>query len=280
MTALPPGVCDTHLHVYDHRYPTAPTTLLRPSDAGLADYATVRAELAVERVVVVQPTTYGLDNRCQLDAVAEFDGDARAVVVVDDTIDDHELSRLTGQGARGARFHMLPGGAVPWSALRPVADRIVDHGWHVQLQLNGRELPDRLDELLALPAPLVIDHVGRFMPAVTSDDAAFLALLRLIDTGRCWVKLSAPYESMPDGPPHYPTVSALAHRLVDHAPERMLWATNWPHPGQTDPPTPDDLAALRDEWLQTDSLRQQVLVDNPCEVYGFDPLPIPHSQET
>ena len=279
VTTMPPGVCDTHLHVYDHRFPTSPTALLRPSDAGLADYATVQAELSVERVVVVQPTTYGLDNRCQLDAVARFDGDARAVVVVDDTTDDAELSRLTEDGARGARFHMLPGGAVPWSSLRSVADRIVDHGWHVQLQMNGRELPDRMGELLALPTPMVIDHVGRFMPPVTIDDPAFHAVLRLLDTGRCWVKLSAPYESTLDGAPIYPAVADLAYRMVDHAPQRMLWATNWPHPGQTDPPTPRCLAALRDEWLPTDALRRQVLVDNPCEVYGFDPIPIPHHRQ-
>jgi D-galactarolactone isomerase len=87
------------------------------------------------------------------------------------------------------------------------------------------------------------------------------------------VKLSAPYESTHDGAPDYPAVATLAHRLVKHAPERMLWATNWPHPGQVDPPTPIQLAELRDAWLPTDALRRQVLVDNPAEVYGFDPIP-------
>jgi D-galactarolactone isomerase len=170
---------------------------------------------------------------------------------------------------------MLPGGAVPWASLAPVARRIADLGWHVQLQLNGRELGDRVDELLALPLPIVVDHVGRFMPPVEPDDAAFEALLRLVDSGRFWVKLSAPYESTHDGAPHYPAVTTLAHRLLAHAPERMLWATNWPHPGQDDPLTSADLIALRDEWLPTEQLQRLVLVDNPAAVYGFDPIPHP-----
>lgn len=269
MTAHLSRVCDTHVHVYDHTYPVSQTAVLRPPDATLDEYRAIRAALGIERTVLVQPTTYGLDNRCQLDAVAALGDSARAVVVIDDRVDDDELSRLHGLGARGARFHMLPGGAVPWEMLPEVARHIAEHGWHVQLQLNGRELPDRLDVLLALPVPIVIDHVGRYMPPVTPDDAAFQALLTLVDTGRCWVKLSAPYESTHDGAPLYPTVAALARRLIEHAPERMLWATNWPHPGQADPLTTDQLRNLRDEWLPTDALRQTVLVDNPAVVYDF-----------
>jgi D-galactarolactone isomerase len=273
MTPRLAGACDTHVHVYDQQYPTSATTVLTPPDASVADYRAVQAALGLERVVFVQPTTYGLDNRCQLDAVAEVGSRSRAVVVVDDTADDVTIARLSQQGAVGARFHMLPGGAVPWRMLAPVARTIADHGWHVQLQLDGRELPERVDALLDLPTPLVIDHVGRFMPPVEPDDAPFRALLTLIDTGRCWVKLSAPYESTHDGAPHYPTVATLATRLIEHAPERMLWATNWPHPGQADPLTPAQLADIRESWLPTDALRRQVLVDNPAEVYGFPPIP-------
>jgi len=247
--------------------------VLKPPDASLVEYRTVQAALGVDRVVFVQPTTYGLDNRCQLEAAAEFGDAARAVVVVDDTTTENELTRLTSQGGRGARFHMLPGGAVPWEIMHTVAELIAGHGWHIQLQLNGRELAEQLDALLALPVPIVVDHFGRFMPPVEPEDQAFGALLRLVDTGRCWVKLSAPYESTHDGAPGCPAVAALAHRLVKHAPERMLWATNWPHPGRVDPPTATQLADLRVAWLPTDALRRQVLVDNPAEVYGFDPTP-------
>lgn len=269
---FPAGSCDTHVHVYDARYPTAPSALLRPPDALVADYRRVQAALGLDRVVLVQPTTYGLDNRCQLDAVAELGDAARAIVVVDAGTTAAELRRLDGLGACGARFHMLPGGAVGWDDLPIVAANVADRGWHVQLQLDGRELPHRLATLLALPTPLVVDHVGRFMPPVAPDHEAFAALLTLLDTGRTWVKLSAPYESTLDGAPSFPAVTALARALVAAHPERMLWASNWPHPGQPHPLSEDDLRRLMVEWLADPAVRHRVLVDNPAELYRFPPL--------
>jgi D-galactarolactone isomerase len=258
------------MHIYDSRYPVAATALLRPADATVADYRVVQAALGLRRVVVVQPSTYGLDNTCTLDAVAEL-GEARAIVVVDDTASDQELDRMTRLGARGARFHMLAGGAVPWEIMHAVAERIANFGWHIQLQMNGRDLVDRLDALLALPTPLVVDHVGRYMPPVEPDDERFAVLLRLVDTGRCWVKLSAPYESATDATHQYAAVGQLARTLVERAPERMLWATNWPHPGQSDPPSLADLSRLALEWMPDDETRRRILVDNPAELYQFEP---------
>ena len=264
-----PGACDTHMHFYDGRFPASPEALLHPPDAGLSDYSRVRAEAGLERVVVVQPTTYGLDNRCQIEAASELGSEARLVVVVDSGVTDSALAELHSLGARGARFHMLPGGAVPWSMLADVARRIEPFGWHIQLQLDGRELAARLSELESLAVPLVVDHVGRFMPPVGPDHVSFAALLRLIDGGRCWVKLSAPYESGGDGPPDYADVARLARALVAAAPERMLWATNWPHPGQDDPPTISELIDLFRTWVPDPALRARILATNPAELYGF-----------
>ena len=269
---FPAGSCDTHMHIYDSRYPAAPSAVIRPADALVADYRRFQASFGLDRVVVVQPTTYGLDNRCQLEAVSELGDAARAIVVVDADTSVEELRRLDESGACGARFHMLPGGAVGWDDLPIVASRIAELGWHVQLQLDGRELPHRLDELLALPTLLVVDHVGRFMPPVTPGHDAFSALLALLDTGRTWVKLSAPYESTLEGAPTFPSVSTLATALVEANPERMLWASNWPHPGQREPLTEGDLLALTLDWLPDPTVRHRVLVTNPAEVYGFDPL--------
>ncbi|MEO7369869.1 MAG: amidohydrolase family protein [Ilumatobacteraceae bacterium] len=267
---FPAGTCDTHMHIYDSRYTVAPTALIQPPDATVDDYRRVQESLDLQRVVVVQPSTYGFDNSCTLDAVAEL-GDARAIVVVDDQVTEEELERLTGLGARGARFHMLAGGAVPWGMLRPVAERIAGFGWHIQLQMNGRELIDRFAELIALPTPLVIDHVGRYMPPVDPQDERFAILLRLLDTGRCWVKLSAPYESAKDDTHEYRAVSRLVQVAVKHSPERMLWATNWPHPAQPDPPSLDDIRRLAFEWMADPAVRHRILVDNPAELYRFGP---------
>jgi D-galactarolactone isomerase len=262
------SACDTHVHFYDHRHRVAHGAVLRPCDATPDDYRTVRTGLGTERVVVVQPTTYGLDNSCQLDAMATLGVEARGVMAVGADVSRQDLARLTDLGVRGARFHMLPGGALPWEMLETVAADIAPFGWHIQLQLNGRELPDRLDRLLRLPVSLVVDHVGRFMPAVDPDSAAFAALLTLVDHGAT-VKLSAPYESSDVGPPRYDDVTRLVDVLVSRAPDRLVWASNWPHPGQSRPPTAAELVALRDRWLPTDVLRRRVLVDNPAALYDF-----------
>ncbi|MFQ5555654.1 MAG: amidohydrolase family protein [Acidimicrobiia bacterium] len=267
--AFPPGSCDTHIHIYDARHPVDPRSILRPPDASVADYRLLQSELGLERVVVVQPSTYGADNRCQLEAVAAMGGHARAVVVVDGTVGNGQIAELTARGARAARFHMLPGGVVPWGDLELVARRIADDGWHVQLQLNGRELASRLEMLRLLPVPLVVDHVGRFMPPVAVNDPSFVALLALVETGRCWVKLSAPYESSVAGPPGYDDLRPLVASLVATAPERMLWASNWPHPGRAAPPAAD-LANLFESWVPDPETRHRILVDNPARLYGFE----------
>ena len=257
------------MHFYDARYPAAPTALITPPDALVADYRAVQERLGLDRVVVVQPTTYGRDNACQLEAMAALGPRARGVVVPDPTVDDAELERLTKLGVCGVRFHMLPGGALPWSELEPMAARVHAFGWHVQLQLNGRDLPEHLPALGRLPGDLVVDHVGRFMGPVPPDHAAFRALLSLVDDGRCWVKLSAPYESSPQGAPDFADVAVMARTLAKAAPERMLWASNWPHPGQAAPPDEAALLDLLLDWVDDEATRDRILADNPAALYGF-----------
>ncbi len=267
--ALPAGACDTHLHFYASRFPVAPRSVLRPPDASLDDYRRFQRELGLTRAVVVQPTTYGTDNRCQLEAAAAMGPDARTVVVVDDTAGDPELERLTAAGVCGARFHLFPDGAVAEDVLPAVAARVEPFGWHIQLQLDGRQLAARLPRLLDLRTTLVVDHVGLFLPPVAPEHPSFRALQTLVEGGRCWVKLSAPYLSSAVGPPDYPDVGALAHTLIAQAPERMLWASNWPHPGVADPPDGRALVDLLARWAGDEATIRRILVDNPAELYGF-----------
>jgi D-galactarolactone isomerase len=268
----PPGTCDTHLHIYGppERYPAAPTAAAPPPVAPLEDYRGVMARLGIERAVVVQPSAYGTDNRCTMDAVRALGAAARAVVVVPPQIADAELERLTRGGARGLRFHMFAGGVLPWDVLETMAARVRSVGWHVQLQFDGRQMAERLAMLQRLPGDLVIDHTGKFIEPVAPADPAFKALLRLIDGGRCWVKLSEPYATSKAGPPDYADVGALARALIAAAPERMLWATNWPHPGHQAKRL--DEAMLLDtllHWCDDEAVRRRILVDNPAALYGF-----------
>lgn len=267
----PHGACDTHMHFYDARYPTAPTALITPPDATIADYRKVQARIGVTRNVVVQPTTYGTDNRCTLDAIAALGADARGVATVDASITDAEIGRLSKAGIRGARFHMLPGGALPWDALDAVAARVVPHGWHLQLQLDGGTFLEREAQIKRLPGTLVVDHIGKFLNMVTPDAPAFRALARLVESGRVYVKLSAPYEFSKSGPPAFEDAGALAKALIAIAPERMLWATNWPHPGEPAGHKPDEAMLLDTllHWAGDDATRRKILADNPARLYGF-----------
>ena len=269
IVSAPKGTCDTHMHFYNGAFPSAPTALMTPPDAWIEDYKSIQERLHLKRVVVVQPTTYGTDNSCQLEAMKSFGENARGVMVADTSTSEEELARLTDLGVRGIRFHMLPGGAVPWDILEEMAARVHNFGWHVQLQMNGREFPEREAMLKRLPCDLVVDHVGRFMGPVAVDHQAFKILLQFLETGRCWVKLSAPYESSVSGPPEWADVTPEARALVSAAPNRMLWASNWPHPGQKNPPNEADLLDLLLSWVDDEAVRNRILADNPAELYGF-----------
>lgn len=266
---MPPGACDTHMHFYDSIYPAAPTSPFYPPNAGVEDYRKVQKRLGLERVVVVQPSTYGLDNECNLEGIAAFGDNARGVMLANRDTSDEELQRLSDLGVCGIRFHMLPGGAIPWKILEEMAARVHNFGWHVQLQMNGHEFPERLEMLKRLPGNLVVDHVGRFMDPVDTDHEAFQTLLGLVDGGKCWVKLSAPYESSIDGPPKFKDVTLLARALVKAAPERMLWASNWPHPNQKTRYDEADLLDTLLDWADDDDTRNRILSSNPAEIYGF-----------
>jgi D-galactarolactone isomerase len=219
---------------------------------------------------VVQPTAYGFDNRCMLDAMAKLGPGARGIVVVPPEVTDDELVRLTRAGVRGVRYFMLRGGLLPWDTLEAFAARLADHGWLVQIQLDGRDLPKYEAVIARLPVPAIIDHNGKFLEPVPVNDPAFQSLLRLLDTGRVWAKLAAPYETSKAGPPHYDDVSALACAMVKANPERCIWASNWPHPGVK--PAPDN-AAMLDlllHWADDDVTRRKILVDNPAKLFGYD----------
>jgi D-galactarolactone isomerase len=266
----PPGTCDTHMHFYATRYPKHPDGPALPPDATVDDYRQVMNWVGIERVVVVQPNAYGDDNRCTMDAVAELSLDtARAVVVVRPGVSDAELERLTKAGARAIRIMCLPGGHLKWDVMD--VGRVKPFGWHPIVQFDGREFPEREAQLKRIQDDYVIDHVGKFLEPVPTDHTAFKSLLRLVERGNCYVKLSAAYETSKVDPPSYSDVGALAKALVKAAPERMLWASNWPHPSAPVDKYPSD-AGLLDlllEWAPDEAIRQKILVDNPARLYGF-----------
>ncbi len=269
-TAVLAEACDCHVHVFEDRWPLVASATYQPPHAPASAYRSeVQRALGVGRAIVVQPTGYGFDNRCTLTAMQQLGEGARGVAVVPPDVADAELESLHAAGVRGVRFMMLSGGVLPWSSLETLAARVAPLGWNINLQLDGRELPLHEAMLSRLPCRLVIDHIGKFLGPVELDGDAVHALCRLLDGGRCWIKLSAPYESSRSGPPAYDDVAPLVRMLAERFAERGLWASNWPHPNVR--PAPDNWALL--DWalrcFGSEATCRRILVDNPAALYGF-----------
>jgi D-galactarolactone isomerase len=160
---------------------------------------------------------------------------------------------------------------LPWDALEPVASRITNFGWFIQLQMDGRLLSEREAMLKRLPCRLIIDHVGKFLEPVPVEHPGFRTILHLIDRGRTWLKLAGAYETSKAGAPLYPDVGALATVAIRAVPERMIWASNWPHVSVQDPPDDAALLDLLFDWAPDEAVRRRILVENPAELYGFSP---------
>ena len=269
MLKAPPGACDCHMHVYDERYAPDPRWPVPPPKAPAAAYRQVQRELGLTRAVVVQPNAYAFDNSCTVDAISDLGPQTRGVATVPPDVTDVELARLHEAGIRGARCYMLPNAFLAWDDVRLIAARVAPFGWHVQVQLDGRELPAHAALLAALPTDVVIDHNGKYLVPVEPSDPAFVTLLQMLDSGRSWVKLSAPYETSQTGAPRYEDVSVLARALVQRNPERCVWASNWPHPGQNPPPSSAAMLDLLLDWAPDAAVRDRILVDNPARLYGF-----------
>ncbi|MGH8799516.1 MAG: amidohydrolase family protein [Casimicrobiaceae bacterium] len=265
----PADACDCHMHIYDRRFKAAPTSLFPPPDAPVDAYCAVQRRLGLTRAVIVQPNAYAFDNACTEEAIAEIGVAARGIATIRPDIADAEIERLTRAGFRGARCYMLKGGLLSWDDVEAIAARVSPFGWHVQIQLDGRDLPLHAARLSRLPAEVVIDHNGKFLEPVPPAHPAFRALLTLLDGGRCWVKLSAPYETSKSGPPRYEDVGVLARALAGAHPERCVWASNWPHPNVRPQPSDAGMLDLLLEWAPDEATRRAILVDNPARLYGF-----------
>jgi predicted TIM-barrel fold metal-dependent hydrolase len=264
----PANACDCHIHVFGPfaRYPLDAARKYTPEQALLEDYLKVAREIGTGRVVMVQPSVYGTDNSCQRDAIRILEQCARGVAVIDDAITDAQLGELNGCGFVGARLNLTR--AANLDSLEDLAARVKEYDWHVQLHLPGRMLPDVAERLLKLPTDFVIDHLGRVDPRLGLEQPPFQTLLRLLGSGKCWVKLSAPYRVDLDGPP-YRRAAPFARELVKRNPERLVWGTDWPHPDVSVVPEDQALLDVLVDWVPDDALRKRILVDNPAKLYGF-----------
>jgi predicted TIM-barrel fold metal-dependent hydrolase len=268
---LPPGSTDAHCHVFGpgDRFPYAPNRRYTPADAPKEMLAALHAHLGVERAVIVQASCHGTDNAAMLDCIASDPKRYRGVAIVDDSFTDADYDMLHKGGVRGARFNFVKhlGGAPDMNVFSRVIDRIRTRGWHVVLHLDAPDIIPLSDMMRALPLPFVVDHMGRVPSAAGVDQPPLRAMLELAKLPNCWIKVcGAERISMPP----YAAAVPIAHAIVDAAPERVLWGTDFPHPNPTHEADEADLVDLVPQYATSALAQQRLLVDNPARLYGFD----------
>lgn len=276
---LPHGTVDAHCHVFgpQKEFPFAPGRKYTPCDASKDQLFALRDHLGVARNVIVQATCHGADNSAMLDAVRASGGRARGVATVRPDIGEQELRELDAAGVRGVRFNFVKRlvDASPKEDLSTIAKKIAPLGWHVVLYFEAADLPELEGFFGALPAPLVIDHMGR--PDVTKplDGPEFERFLGFVDENDVRVKVSCPERLTVTGPPAldgerhaYADVVPFARRVVTEFPDRVLWGTDWPHPNLENH-MPDDglLVGYVPQIAETAELQRKLLVDNPMRLY-------------
>lgn len=267
----PAGATDCHIHLYLPGYEAQPGGPRIPELATVDDYRRLQQRLGLERVVVTQPNAYQRDNRVLIEVLTQLGAQcARGVAAVSPETPEQELQAWHDKGVRGARIMNLPGGAVTHEDMQDVERRIRPFGWHLMVQFNGRYLDDYLGKLQQIECDYIIDHIGKFMPPVPADDRRVDEILRLLDRGNAWLKICAGYEASLTGGPHYEDVAPIAKRLISHAPDRIIWGSNWPHVGVPREQYPDDAEQLDVllDWASAEQ-HQRILVDNPAALYGF-----------
>jgi len=257
------------MHIYNANYPVAPSATLKPPDALVADYKLLQKRLGTSRNVVVTPSTYGTDNRVTLDGMAQIGATARGVAVVDTSVSDAELKRLNDLGIRGIRFNLVQAGATTVEMIEPLSKRINDLGWHIQIHMKGEQIAGIEDLLLRVPSPIVFDHLGRLAQPNALDSPGFKTISKLIDKGKTWVKLSGAYQDSKVGPPSYSDTIPVARAYIKAAPQRVVWASDWPHPTEKEKPDDAVLFDLLAEWSPDPASHTLILVQNPATLYGF-----------
>ncbi|ANY63021.1 2-pyrone-4,6-dicarboxylate hydrolase [Comamonas aquatica] len=278
---LPPGACDSHMHIFDPRFASSPHWRRTPPVAPVAVYRQLQARLGTTRTVVVTPSTYGTDNACTLDALDQLGDSARGVAVVNWDVGAEELARLAARRVRGLRVNFVSPqswGTTTPEMLNTLARQVAEHpacaGWHIQVFAHPEQLIALAPQLRALPVPLVIDHLGRIDPAEGPAAAAYGVVRGLLDGGHTWVKLSGAYMRSAVHGPSYADTLPLGRALVQAAPDRLVWGSDWPHTTEASGTVNDaSLVDLLQAWTGSNAAMDRILVSNPVRLYGFDAAP-------
>jgi predicted TIM-barrel fold metal-dependent hydrolase len=246
------------------QYSFHPDSPYRSADALPETVMAMHKVMGISHGVIVNGGGYGRDPRHLMDTLKRFPAYFRGVAVPPDHLIDAEINEMTAASMRGIRFVSQVRGTHLAPILPKLAAAVAERGWHVQFYGHGGDITDNADRLLALPNDIVLDRFGAIIAEKGLDQPAFKTILKLLDTGRVWVKLSGPMRCSRLEPP-YADMTPFAHALVAHAPRRLVWGTNWPHLNMNDQimPNDGDLLDLMLEWAAISRLNLTGILDDP-----------------
>ena len=284
---VPAGACDCHTHIFGDpvRFSLAGDRVYTPEPASIAEMRALHRALRIDRVVIVQPSIYGTDNACTLDAVRQLGSRARAVAVIDDKMSAAALDAMHKAGVRGIRINLATSGQTDPAAarhrLQTAVEQLGGRPWHIQMYTTLPVIDAIRDQVAASPIPIVFDHFGGAQASPGTGQPGFNALLRLVRSGKAYVKISGAYRSS-NAQPDYADVAPLAKALIDANPQRIVWGSDWPHPDSSRVAgrKATDIAPLLQiddgrvlnqlaVWTPDVAQRKTILVDNPARLYGY-----------
>lgn len=274
----PPLACDCHFHVFGPtgRYPYGSDLRYVPPRAPLDEYLAFARRVGIERLVFVQPSAYGRDNACMLDAMREAGPICRGIVDVDENIPDAELERLHAAGVRGVRINVSPVkqreagfGARLLPRIERLAARCAEIGWQLDFLLPGWLTDEMMGALAKLRVEFTLAHMGMFLARDGVGQPGFQRLLEFLrhDEGRCWVKLTGVYRM--SVAPGFADAAPMARALIEAAPDRVVWGSDYPHLSFADKVGSIELFNLLGRWAPDEQTRHRILVDNPQRLFRF-----------
>lgn len=274
MLPVPLRACDCHLHIYDARFAQSVDAASLLDLATVNEYRLLQKRLGTERAVVVTPRSYGVDNDVTLDAIAQLGIDrTRGVAVLRSDVSDTTLKALDAGGIRGVRFSLYTPkhAAASFEMVEPLAARIANLGWHLQLHWTADQIVEHEAMLKRLPTPLVFDHMTRLPQPLGLKHPAVKIVEHLLAQGRTWIKLSGAYlDSQVGEAGEFLDIDPIARHWIATAPNRLVWGSDWPHPTETTKPNDANMLDMLARWTTDRSVIEQILVSNPTELYGFN----------
>ena len=282
---VPKDACDCHVHVFGDpkRFPFATSRTYMPESASVEELQALHRALHLDRVVIIQPSVYGTDNSCMLDALKQIGSDARGIAVIDKETSKKSLDDMHQAGVRGVRINLGTTGqddpALARQRLQSAMEQISGRNWHIQMYVNLTVIEGISEQISAAPVPVVFDHFGGARASLGVQQPGFDSLLSLVRSGKAYVKISGAYRASTEAP-DYADVAPLARALISANPDRILWGTDWPHTQTMSGRKSTDVSPLLQlddgrllnllaAWAPDPALRKTILVDNPARLYGF-----------